>query len=72
MWPRVGVVASRKRGYWTKYMSIDTRITFLRELAIPFPANEPVESAKQALLNLTDLEWIEVCDWLQEINWLPS
>jgi len=50
----------------------DTRITFLRELAIPFPANEPVESAKQALLNLTDLEWIEVCDWLQEINWLPS
>ena len=49
----------------------DTRLMFLRELAIPFPAHNPIESAKQALLNLTDSEWLEVCDWLSEIHWLP-
>lgn len=48
-----------------------TRLDFLRELAIPFPAQRPVECAQQALLNLTDLEWVEVCDWLMENHWLP-
>jgi len=44
---------------------------FLRELNIPFPAHNPVESAKHALINLTDLEWQEVCDWLAECHWMP-
>lgn len=45
-----------------------TRLDFLRELV---PAQRPVECAQQALLNLTDLEWVEVCDWLTENHWLP-
>jgi hypothetical protein len=49
----------------------ETRLDFLRHLAIPFPAHSPVESAKQALLNLTEVEWQEVCDWLSENHWLP-
>jgi len=51
--------------------SENTRLDFLRELAIPFPANSPVESAKQALLNLTDLEWQVIWDWMGENHWLP-
>jgi hypothetical protein len=51
--------------------SENAQLLFLRELQIPFTANHPVDSAKQALLNLSDLEWIEVCDWLAECHWLP-
>ena len=49
----------------------DTRLTFLRELAIPFPANSPIESAKQALLNLMEDELEEILDWMAENHWLP-
>lgn len=49
----------------------DARLTFLRELAIPFPAHSPVESAKQALLNLMEDELQEVLDWMSENHWLP-
>ena len=49
----------------------NNQLAFLRSIAIPFPANNPVESAKQALLNLKDAEWQEVCDWLAENHWLP-
>lgn len=51
--------------------SENAQLLFLRELQIPFPANNPIDSAKQALLNLSDLEWIEVSDWLAECHWLP-
>ena len=51
--------------------SEENRLELLRHLAIPFPAHNPVESAKQALLNLTDTEWNEVRDWLGENHWLP-
>ena len=40
-----------------KAASENDRMAFLRELAIPFPANTPLETAQQALLNLNDLEW---------------
>jgi hypothetical protein len=49
----------------------ESRLFFLRELAIPFPANSPVESAKQALLNLMEDELQEVLDWMSENHWLP-
>lgn len=49
----------------------EDRLLFLRELAIPFPANSPVESAKQALLNLMEDELQEVLDWMSENHWLP-
>lgn len=49
----------------------ESRLELLRHAAIPFPANNPVESAKMALLNLKDEEWQEVCDWLAENHWLP-
>lgn len=52
--------------------SPNSKLLFLRELKIPFPAHCPVETAKQALLNLSDLEWKEVCDWLAECHWLPT
>ncbi len=55
---------------WNEH-SKSARLEFLRDLAIPFPANNPVESAKQALLNLNGDEWQEVCDWLAENHWLP-
>ncbi len=48
----------------------EDRLLFLRELAIPFPANSPIESAKQALLNLTDIELQDVLDWMSENHWL--
>jgi hypothetical protein len=49
----------------------EARLALFRELAIPYPAPSPVDSAKQALLNLTDAEWQEVADWLEENHWLP-
>jgi hypothetical protein len=52
-------------------MDEEHRLLFLRELAIPFPANSPVESAKQALLNLMEDELQEVLDWMSENHWLP-
>ena len=54
-----------------KAASENDRMAFLRELAIPFPANTPLETAQQALLNLNDLEWQELYDWLGENHWLP-
>jgi len=54
-----------------RYSSDNARLLFLRELAIPFPANDPIQSAKNALANLTQLEWQDVCDWLSENHWLP-
>lgn len=49
----------------------DARLSLLRDLAIPFPANSPVEYAKNALANLTEPEWREVYDWLGEMHWMP-
>jgi len=49
----------------------EDRLLFLRELAIPYPAHSPVESAKQALLNLMEDELQEVLDWMSENHWLP-
>lgn len=51
--------------------SENAQLLFLRELQIPFPANDPIESAKHALINLSSMEWQEVCDWLAECHWLP-
>ena len=51
--------------------SEEDRLMMLRSAAIPFPAHDPIESAKQALANLTDLEWQAIWDWLGEMHWLP-
>jgi hypothetical protein len=62
--------ADRIIGLWN--ISNDTvHRLVLNELAIPWPANDPVESALNALKNLTQLEWQAVCDWLAENHWLP-
>ena len=53
------------------FMPEGDRLEFLRAIGSPFPASTPVDSAKMALLNLTDLEWQEVQDWLGENHWLP-
>jgi hypothetical protein len=49
----------------------EDRLELLRDLAIPFPAHDPIEVAKNVLLNLTQEEWQEVLDWLSENHWLP-
>ena len=54
-----------------KIATEDVHRLVLDALAIPQPAKTPVEYAKNALANLKDDEWQEVCDWLAENHWLP-
>ncbi len=51
--------------------SEEDRLDVLRNAAIPFIEKSPIAFAKQALLNLTQDEWQDVCDWLSENHWLP-
>lgn len=54
-----------------QFTAENDRLEFLRAIGVPFPAKTPVDCAKSALLNLTDLEWQDVCDWLSENHWMP-
>ena len=61
---------TRLLSFW-EYMPENERLEFLRAICVPFPGKDPIECAKSALLHLTDLEWQEVLDWLEENHWLP-
>ena len=51
--------------------SENEQLEFLRSLAIPFPANRPVESAQMAILNLMPDELETLWDWMGETHQLP-